>query len=188
MADLQGQQQAAQVQQATQPQVLQVQIPPAKTQTVANQNAVNAPQPAATASPAPAAPMPANTTASVQVPASAPAPKPAPTPTPVPATAQSAPSQSAPATEPPPEAKAENPKLKMLQDSILAANIPQMVMMSISYALDMRSSDIHIEPLENLVRVRFRIDGVLMHIVEYPKNLHPEVVSRVKIMSNLKID
>lgn len=79
-------------------------------------------------------------------------------------------------------------KLKQLQDSILAANIPQMVMVAISYALDMRSSDIHIEPLQNRVRVRYRIDGVLRHVVEYPTNLHPAVVSRIKIMSNLKID
>ena len=79
-------------------------------------------------------------------------------------------------------------KLKQLQDSILAASIPQMVMVTISYALDLRSSDIHIEPLENHVRIRYRVDGVLRHIVEYPLNLHPAVVSRIKIMSNLKID
>jgi type II secretory ATPase GspE/PulE/Tfp pilus assembly ATPase PilB-like protein len=87
-----------------------------------------------------------------------------------------------------PAAVVANPKLKQLQDSILAANIPQLVMMSISLALDMRSSDIHMEPEENRVRVRFRIDGVLQQIVEYPTNLHPAVVSRIKIMSNLKID
>lgn len=79
-------------------------------------------------------------------------------------------------------------KLKQLEDSILAANIPQMVMMAISYALDLRSSDIHIEPLQNYVRIRYRIDGVLRKVVEYPSNLHPAVVSRIKIMSNLKID
>lgn len=79
-------------------------------------------------------------------------------------------------------------KLKQLQDSILAANIPQMVMISISYALEMGASDIHIEALKNHVRIRYRIDGVLRHIVEYPKNLHPAIVSRIKIMSNLKID
>lgn len=79
-------------------------------------------------------------------------------------------------------------KLKDLQNSILAGNIPQMVMVIISYALDMRSSDIHIEPLENHIRIRYRVDGVLMLIVDYPTNLHPAVVSRIKIMSNLKID
>jgi type IV pilus assembly protein PilB len=79
-------------------------------------------------------------------------------------------------------------KMKQLQDSILSANIPQMVLTTISYALDLRSSDVHIEPLENRVRIRYRVDGVLAEIVEYPMNLHPAVVSRVKIMSNLKID
>ena len=79
-------------------------------------------------------------------------------------------------------------KLKQLQDCILSANIPQMVLSTISYALDVRSSDIHIEPLEKHVRVRYRVDGVLRSIVEYPNNLHPAVVSRIKIMSNLKID
>lgn len=79
-------------------------------------------------------------------------------------------------------------KLKQLQDSILSANIPQLVMVAISYALDLRSSDIHIEPEENRIRLRYRVDGVLQHIVEYPTNLHPAVVSRIKIMSNLKID
>lgn len=81
-----------------------------------------------------------------------------------------------------------DPKLKQLQDAILAANIPQMVLVAISYAVDLKSSDIHIEPLQTHVRIRFRIDGVLRHIVEYPVNLHPAVVSRIKIMSNLKID
>lgn len=81
-----------------------------------------------------------------------------------------------------------NDKLQQLQNSILSANVPQMVMVTISYALDMRSSDIHIEALENHVRIRYRVDGVLREVVEYPVNLHPAVVSRVKIMSNLKID
>ncbi len=79
-------------------------------------------------------------------------------------------------------------KQKQLEDSILAANIPQMVMVAISYALDLRASDIHIEPLQNYVRIRYRVDGVLRKIVEYPTNLHPAVVSRIKIMSDLKID
>jgi type IV pilus assembly protein PilB len=100
------------------------------------------------------------------------------------APAQQVSAQQAPAQQAPPP----NPKLKQLQDTILSANIPQMVMVAISYALDIRSSDIHIEPLKNHVRIRYRVDGVLRHIVEYPTNLHPAVVSRIKIMSNLKID
>lgn len=126
----------------------------------------------------------------------------APAPVAAPAAADAKPAQATPAVAPvsnsvpaagSPAAQgvatsATLPKLKQLQDSILAANIPQLVMMSISLALDMRSSDIHMEPEENRVRVRFRIDGVLQQIVEYPTNLHPAVVSRIKIMSNLKID
>src|SRR3989339_39660 len=79
-------------------------------------------------------------------------------------------------------------KLQQLQDAIIAGNIPQLVMSALSHAIESRSSDVHIEPEKNLVRVRFRIDGVLRRIVEYPLNIHPAVVSRIKIMSNLKID
>jgi type IV pilus assembly protein PilB len=81
-----------------------------------------------------------------------------------------------------------NMKLQQLQDAILGGNIPQMVLNIISYALDLRSSDIHIEPETFTVRLRYRIDGVLRQIVEYPLNIHPAVISRIKIMSNLKID
>lgn len=82
----------------------------------------------------------------------------------------------------------ETTKLQQLQEAILSGNIPQMVLSTISNALDLRSSDIHIEPEENTVRIRYRVDGVLRQIVEYPHNIHPAVVSRIKIMSNLKID
>jgi len=77
---------------------------------------------------------------------------------------------------------------QMMQNAILAGNIPQIVLYTISNALHMGSSDIHIEPEEKTVRIRFRVDGVLRHIVEYPLNIHPAVISRIKIMSNLKID
>lgn len=81
-----------------------------------------------------------------------------------------------------------NPKFNELKRAILNNNVPQIVLLIISLALDLRSSDIHIEPLEDVVRVRYRVDGVLQFVVEYPPNIHPAVVSRVKIMSNLKID
>ena len=50
------------------------------------------------------------------------------------------------------------------------------------------SSDIHIEPLTNIVRLRYRLDGMLAEILEYQTFLHQQVVARFKIMSNLKID
>lgn len=81
-----------------------------------------------------------------------------------------------------------NPKFEELKRAILSNNVPQIVLLIISLALDMRASDIHIEPLEDIVRIRYRVDGVLQKIVEYPMNVHPAVVSRVKIMSSLKID
>ncbi|QQR54749.1 type II/IV secretion system protein [Candidatus Peregrinibacteria bacterium] len=81
-----------------------------------------------------------------------------------------------------------NPKLQALQDAIVGGNIPQLVMNAVSYAIDMRSSDIHIEPQQSTVQMRYRVDGSLQRIVEYPHNIHPAVVSRIKIMSNLKID
>lgn len=77
---------------------------------------------------------------------------------------------------------------QQLQQSILSGDIPALVLSAISYALDMRSSDIHIEPDEKQVRLRYRIDGVLREIIDYLPNLHPAVVSRIKILSNLKID
>lgn len=79
-------------------------------------------------------------------------------------------------------------KLEQLKSAILSGQVPQLVLNTISFALDERASDIHIEPDETNVRIRYRIDGVLRLVVEYPTNMHPAVVSRIKIMSNLKID
>ncbi|MBI4034738.1 type II/IV secretion system protein [Candidatus Saccharibacteria bacterium] len=56
------------------------------------------------------------------------------------------------------------------------------------YAAKNQASDIHIEPLEKELRVRVRVDGVLKEIMNLPKSNEPALVSRVKILSNLKID
>ena len=58
----------------------------------------------------------------------------------------------------------------------------------LSYAAKTKASDIHIEPLENSLIIRCRIDGVLRKIMELPKTVAPALVSRIKILSNLKID
>lgn len=50
------------------------------------------------------------------------------------------------------------------------------------------ASDVHIEPLSESVSVRFRIDGTLFKVFEYPKDLHDRVVSRIKILSRLRTD
>jgi type IV pilus assembly protein PilB len=56
------------------------------------------------------------------------------------------------------------------------------------YAGKNRASDIHIEPLENELKVRCRIDGVLHEVMKLPKNVEAPLISRIKILSNLKID
>jgi type IV pilus assembly protein PilB len=57
----------------------------------------------------------------------------------------------------------------------------------IAEAISARASDIHIEPREHLVRVRYRIDGVLYDQMEFPRSYHAAVISRLKIMSRLDI-
>ena len=58
----------------------------------------------------------------------------------------------------------------------------------ISYAASLRSTDIHIEPLADEVLIRFRIDGVLREIIRLAKEIHPAIVARIKILSDLQID
>lgn len=54
-------------------------------------------------------------------------------------------------------------------------------------AVEFRASDVHIEPFENKMRIRFRIDGVLHEIMNPPKKLHSSLVSRIKVMANMDI-
>lgn len=51
-----------------------------------------------------------------------------------------------------------------------------------------RASDIHIDPCSNKVRVRLRVDGVLQDSFEFPKNIHSEVISRIKVLARLRTD
>lgn len=72
----------------------------------------------------------------------------------------------------------------------LAAEPPitKIVDVIIKHAITGRASDIHIEPQENDLRIRYRIDGILHSSLVVPKIVHPAIVSRIKILSNLKID
>ena len=58
----------------------------------------------------------------------------------------------------------------------------------LEYAVKSRASDVHIEPLEKSLKIRCRIDGVLREVMQLPKSIEPALVSRIKILSNLKID
>lgn len=68
------------------------------------------------------------------------------------------------------------------------APVAKIVNTILEYAVKSRASDIHIEPQEDNVRVRYRVDGILQEKYLLPRNVHDAVVSRIKILSNLKID
>lgn len=78
--------------------------------------------------------------------------------------------------------------LKKLKDSIIRGDVPGILEGCMALSLNLGASDIHIEPRRNNVEFRLRVDGVLRHIVEYPMNMHPGLVSKTKLMANLKID
>lgn len=66
--------------------------------------------------------------------------------------------------------------------------IAQTVNLLLEYAIRSDASDIHIEPRDDYISVRYRIDGVLREANRLPKNVHGALVSRIKILSGLKID
>lgn len=66
--------------------------------------------------------------------------------------------------------------------------IAQTVNLLIEYAIRSNASDVHIEPRDNFVSVRYRIDGILREANKLPKKVHNALISRIKILSNLKID
>ena len=68
------------------------------------------------------------------------------------------------------------------------APIAKTVNVILEYAVKSRASDIHIEPRETIVQVRYRVDGVLKETMTLPKPILAAVVSRIKILANLKID
>ncbi len=66
--------------------------------------------------------------------------------------------------------------------------VVRLVEQLLAYAYDNKASDIHLEPQRAGFVVRFRIDGVLHHVVELPKDLEPQIVSRLKVLSRLRTD
>lgn len=71
---------------------------------------------------------------------------------------------------------------------IKEAPIAKIVSTILEYAVTSRASDVHIEPQEDRVRVRYRIDGILYDRLSLPKSVQDSVVSRIKILSEMKID
>ncbi len=68
------------------------------------------------------------------------------------------------------------------------APVTKIVATILSYASDGNASDIHIEPMIDTIRVRFRVDGILDTSIVLPTKVHSAVVARIKIMSNMRLD
>ncbi len=79
-------------------------------------------------------------------------------------------------------------KSKGIETIVQDSPISKALSTILEYAAKNRASDIHIEPLEKFLKIRCRIDGVLREIMKLPKSTEPPLVSRIKILSNLKID
>jgi type IV pilus assembly protein PilB len=74
------------------------------------------------------------------------------------------------------------------QDISEDSPIAQTVNLLLEYAIRSHASDVHIEPREEFVQVRYRIDGMLKEVNRLPKNVIGALTSRIKILANLKID
>lgn len=77
---------------------------------------------------------------------------------------------------------------KMLDEVVKEGSIPKIVAAVINYALLKKASDIHVEPENKSLRIRCRVDGILKDAVRAPLKFHPPFISRIKILSKLKID
>ena len=82
--------------------------------------------------------------------------------------------------------KVANPKevANLVQD----APITRALNAILDYAAQSRASDIHVEPREKELKIRYRIDGILQETMTLPKSIEPALISRIKILSNLRID
>lgn len=86
--------------------------------------------------------------------------------------------------------RVDNTENENVSEQDVAENSPiaQTINLLLEYAIRSHASDIHIEPRESFVQVRYRVDGVLKEVNRLPRNVLNALVSRIKILSNLKID
>ncbi|PID32195.1 type II secretion system protein E [Candidatus Saccharibacteria bacterium] len=87
-----------------------------------------------------------------------------------------------------PKARTQPKSRKNITDVVQDSPISKALSAILEYAAKNRASDIHIEPLEKALKIRCRIDGVMREVMKLPKATEAPLVSRVKILSNLKID
>lgn len=86
--------------------------------------------------------------------------------------------------------RADNTENEKVNEQDVAEDSPiaQTINLLLEYAIRSHASDIHIEPREGFVQIRYRIDGVLKEVNRLPRNVLSALISRIKILSNLKID
>ncbi len=77
---------------------------------------------------------------------------------------------------------------KGMEEVVKSAPVSKMVSVILRHAVEGKASDIHIEPVENETRVRYRVDGVLHTSLVLPRYVHGAIVARIKVLSNLKLD
>ena len=86
------------------------------------------------------------------------------------------------------EIEKETVSQKRIEEITSEGAVTRIVASIVKYAVESRASDIHIEPFEEKVNVRFRVDGILGVSLTLPKNIQSAVITRIKVLSNLKID
>ena len=86
------------------------------------------------------------------------------------------------------EPKEEISENKTQTTFVREEKIVEIVTHILDFAIRARASDVHIEPMEKATRVRYRIDGILQEKLTIPRELHDSLISRVKILSKMKID
>lgn len=85
----------------------------------------------------------------------------------------------------------DHPKVESkgnLENLVQDAPITRALNAILDYAAQSKASDIHIEPREKELKIRYRVDGILQETMTLPKSIEPALISRIKILSNLRID
>ncbi len=85
-----------------------------------------------------------------------------------------------------PKVESKNPKA--VQNLVQDAPITRALNAILDYAAQSRASDIHVEPREKELKIRYRVDGILQETMTLPKSIEPALISRIKILANLRID
>ncbi len=78
--------------------------------------------------------------------------------------------------------------ITMAQESLQNAPVARIVNSILQYGVKIGASDVHIEPSEEMVRVRYRVHGIMTEKLKLPRNVGPSIVARIKILAKLKID